>query len=130
MSPNIPKRSTLLLDVSVISFVLSVYLAAVAPSEAPAAAPTIPTLETIRANIKRTVGTKPKMERKVVVFDRHNVHGRKTTFRSGEDYRTVYEEGPFTTQDGELAKQEWHQNENGETVLDQPDPGNAIPGFG
>lgn len=65
------------------------------------------------------------MSHSVISYEAHGLHGRRTSYRSGDNFREIDEEGPFTTQSGKFEKQAWHQNENGETVLDQPDPGAA-----
>lgn len=43
----------------------------------------------------------------------------------GDDFRYVFGDGPYHSEYGLSKGQHWHQNENGQTVLDQPDPGLA-----
>jgi predicted aspartyl protease len=45
----------------------------------------------------------------------------------GESSRNVYVSGPFHTEDGVDRGQAWHQNDNGQTILDQPDPHPPTP---
>ncbi|HEV2644313.1 MAG TPA: aspartyl protease family protein [Candidatus Elarobacter sp.] len=46
--------------------------------------------------------------------------------RDGE-WRQIVESGPFHTESGRTKNEEWHQNDNGQTVIDEPDPGAAKP---
>ncbi|MFY9779195.1 MAG: aspartyl protease family protein [Candidatus Baltobacteraceae bacterium] len=77
----------------------------------------------IRHRILAANGARPATERVTVAYDAFGLHGTRTTFRSGDDFREVENDGPFTTERGSLKGQAWHQNANGQTVLDQPDPG-------
>ncbi len=86
----------------------------------------VPAADAIREHIRLAAGPRPASVHVVVLYDARGLHGRRTTYRSGDDFREVVAEGPFTMQRGQLAKQAWHQNANGETVLDQPDPGVAV----
>ena len=55
-------------------------------------------------------------------------NGSKTvtvTIRRGQDWRTVYGRGPFQEEQGVAGGQGWHQNANGQTVLEQPEAGEA-----
>ncbi|MDB5094630.1 MAG: peptide-binding protein [Candidatus Eremiobacteraeota bacterium] len=45
----------------------------------------------------------------------------------GDDWRTISTAGPFHEEAGRIKSQGWHQNANGQTVNDEPDPGNAKP---
>jgi len=45
--------------------------------------------------------------------------------RRGDDWRTVYGDGPFQEEAGEVGGQAWHQNANGQTVLEQAAAGDA-----
>lgn len=91
----------------------------------PVSAEGLPTAEMIRKKIAAAAGTPPKKMTMVVTYDRHGTRGRRTSFRIGDDARSTIEEAPFAYQYGEFEKQAWHQNENGQTVLDQADPGLA-----
>lgn len=53
------------------------------------------------------------------------VAGKRVIVRDGSDERTDVTYGPLMAASGVYHKQAWHQNENGETVLEQPEPGNA-----
>ncbi len=104
------------------AFVLALVLAM---TGANARAADVPTVAAVRERVRLAAGTRPPSERIVVTYDARGLHGRNTTYRIGDDYRELVEEPPFRTQHGRLAKQAWHQNANGETVLDQADPGLA-----
>lgn len=85
------------------------------------------TVATVRAHARAATGAMPAASQIVVTYVAYGSRGRRTTFRVGDDFRQIVEDGPFVTQRGVRQKQAWHQNENGETVLDQPDPGAAKP---
>jgi predicted aspartyl protease len=85
----------------------------------------LPTAEMIRKRIAAAAGTPPKKMTMVVTYELHGTRGRRTSFRIGDDVRSTIEEAPFAYQYGEFEKQAWHQNENGQTVLDQADAGLA-----
>lgn len=85
----------------------------------------LPTVEMLRRQVAAAAGTPLKKMTMVETYERHGSHGRRTSFRSGDDKRTVVEEAPFTYATGEFGKQVWHQNVNGQTVLDQPEAGRA-----
>lgn len=84
-----------------------------------------PSASLIRTRIEAAAGPRPTAERLVVTSESHGLHTRVTTYRLGDDEREVEEDGPFQSQRGVVGKAAWHQNENGETVLEQPDPGRA-----
>lgn len=89
------------------------------------AAESVPSVDVLRKQISAAAGTSPKNMTMIVAYDRQGLHGRETSYRSGDDRRTVVEEAPFTYQYGTFEKQAWHQNANGQTVLDQADAGLA-----
>lgn len=79
----------------------------------------------IRERIARADGVVPRASRVGVAFTTHDGAGVETTFRFGDDMRTVTNEGPFTTQYGHLGAIDWHQNANNQVVIDRGDPGKA-----
>jgi len=66
------------------------------------------------------------MDRIHETFDVAGLHGTSTTVRKGDDVAETDYTGPFTTASGTYKGQDWHQNENGQTVLDEADPGLAV----
>jgi Aspartyl protease len=46
-------------------------------------------------------------------------------FRRGKDFRTTNDTGRFHTERGSFNGQGWHMNDNGQVILDEPDPGLA-----
>jgi predicted aspartyl protease len=99
-------------------------IVAVAPSASRAAAD-IPDLATLRANAAAAVGTVPANEARTIAFTLDGLPGTRTLLRSGDDYLESTSYGPLQRARGTLAGRHWHQNENGETVLEEPDPGHA-----
>ena len=61
----------------------------------------------------------------VVRFHRDGIDGSTTTYKNTNGFRDIEVTGPFTVQYGKFGDDEWHTNTNGQTVLDQPDPGKA-----
>jgi len=47
--------------------------------------------------------------------------------RRDRDFRTSLDYGPFHTESGSYNGKYWHQNDNGQTVLDQSDPQAPTP---
>lgn len=91
----------------------------------PSGATALPDVATVRERIRAAGGVKSEMERTVVSFSAFGLHGKRTTVRIGKDFRDTINDGPFLTGRGMLHGQRWHQNANGQTVIDQPDPGVA-----
>ncbi|HYW52811.1 MAG TPA: retropepsin-like aspartic protease [Dongiaceae bacterium] len=46
-------------------------------------------------------------------------------FRRGKDFRTTNNTGRFHTERGSFNGELWHMNDNGQVIVDQPDPGRA-----
>jgi len=85
----------------------------------------LPSLKELRAHIASARGSLPARERLTVKYTYGGVSGKRLAVRNGDDDRVETTYGPLTSARGEYRGQAWHQNENGETVLEQPDPGNA-----
>lgn len=85
----------------------------------------VPSIGVLRARISSARGTPPRRERLTVTYTYGGVAGKRVTVRDGSDERVDDSYGPLILAKGEYRGQTWHQNENGETVLEQPDPGNA-----
>ena len=87
----------------------------------------IPDVATIREHV-RAAAAIPRAYRRTTVTTSSN--GTTTTVRyavRGDEWREVVERGPFHTEFGKTKDAEWHQNDNGQTVIDEPDPGAAKP---
>jgi predicted aspartyl protease len=87
----------------------------------------LPDLATVQARVKQA-SAKPAAWRETIVST--STDGLTTTVRhlhKGDDWRDIVERGPFHTEQGEVKGDAWHQNDNGQTVADEPDPGHAAP---
>ncbi len=85
----------------------------------------LPDLATVEARAKQAAA-KPAAWRETIVST--STDGLTTTTRhvhKGDDWRDAVDRGPFHTEQGEVKGEAWHQNDNGQTVVDEPDPGQA-----
>ncbi len=99
-------------------------LFALAPAAADEAAPDA---AAIREHV-RTAAAVPHAYRRTTVTTSSD--GTTMTVRyaeRGDEWREIVERGPFHTEYGKTTTAEWHQNDNGQTVIDEPDPGAAKP---
>ena len=90
------------------------------PQEAP------PDAAAIRERVRVAAGVLPADWRQTTVTTSSNA--TMTTVRRlqrGASWREVNDTPPFHSERGSENGQAWHQNDNGQTVLDQPDPGVA-----
>jgi len=94
-------------------------IGAASPSPEPSAS-VPPDVAQLRAKIDAARGKRPVNERVVEVFDEDGRASTRTTIHEGDDERIREVDGPFVTESGTFGGQNWHQNENGLTVLDQP----------
>jgi len=85
----------------------------------------VPDAATVERRLRDASGPRPATERLVVAFDAYGLHGTRTTVRREDDVRETVVDGPFETASGRYRDQGWHQNENGETVLEQSEPDSA-----
>jgi predicted aspartyl protease len=85
----------------------------------------LPDPAAVRQHVIDASGTRPKIERMTIAYHAFGLDGTRVTLRDGDDFRETVKDGPFETQRGSFHGQAWHQNANGQTVLDQPDPGLA-----
>jgi clan AA aspartic protease (TIGR02281 family) len=86
----------------------------------------VPDAAAIRERVRAALGTLPAAWRETTVTTSSNE--TTTTIRHvqrGKDWREVNDTPPFHTERGLANGQGWHQNDNGQTILDQPDPGLA-----
>jgi predicted aspartyl protease len=91
----------------------------------PALADEVPTVAAIRAHVEAAVGPEPASYREVVDTAEAGGSDRTVTIYRGDDYLETDEQGPAKTANGRYHGQRWRQNENGETILEPPDPTKA-----
>lgn len=98
------------------------------PSAVPAgAADAVPDAATIRAKVRDAAGTLPPNYRETD----ETVSSNETTtvehdFRRGADVRFTFDTGRFHTERGISNHEAWHMNDNGQVILNEPDPGLAV----
>jgi clan AA aspartic protease (TIGR02281 family) len=92
------------------------------------AADDIPDSATIRARIAAATGVDHTAwhETYASTFSNGTTMIEQVAHR-GRDVRVRLDYGPFHTESGSYKGQDWHQNDNGQTILDQPDPEAPIP---
>ncbi len=86
----------------------------------------LPTADALNEKIATAAGVEPASRYVQVRYRRSGVDGTETRVYAGENFRENDEYGPLRTAYGRFENQEWHQTANGQTVLDQPDPGQAV----
>lgn len=100
-----------------------------APLGTPAnAADAVPDAATIRAKVREAAGSPPQSYREVDITIASD--GSVTTehdYTRGDDFRFVYDSGPFHTERGTYHGDAWYMNDNGQVVMNEPDPGEATP---
>jgi hypothetical protein len=96
--------------------------ATAAPTSAPV--PDTLTVDELLARLKTANGAdrKPENEHEAWTLRAYGLDGTVDTWHRGTDMRTDMTLGPFRTLRGVDRAQRWHQNENGETILDRPEP--------
>jgi predicted aspartyl protease len=85
----------------------------------------VPSIATLRERV-RAAEHRPAAFRETIVTTSSN--GSVTTEHRlvrGEDERTIDDSGPFHAESGVIGGRRWRQNENGLTLDDREDPGNA-----
>jgi predicted aspartyl protease len=90
-----------------------------------------PDVATIRERVRIATGALPPDWRQTTVTTSSNA--TTTTVRRlqrGASWRELNDTAPFHSERGSENGQAWHQNDNGQTVLDQPDPGVATRELG
>jgi predicted aspartyl protease len=76
----------------------------------------------------RVAAAVPNAYRRTTVTTTSNGSTRTVRYAArGDEWREIVERGPFHTEFGKTKSAEWHQNDNGQTVIDEPDPGVAKP---
>jgi clan AA aspartic protease (TIGR02281 family) len=102
-------------------FLLSAAPAGVRADEA------LPDAATIRQKVTAAAAVPRAYRRTTVTTSSNGATITSRYIRRGEDWREIVERGPFRTESGSVKDELWHQNDNGQTILDEPDPGNAKP---
>src|ERR1700681_3390251 len=92
----------------------------------PVTADAVPDLAVLRERIRTSGGPIPDSWRETD----ETVSSDGTTtiehdWRRGKDFKFTFDTGPFHTERGVNGGQLWHMNDNGQVIVDQPDPGKA-----
>jgi predicted aspartyl protease len=85
----------------------------------------LPDAATISANARKGQDVPLGYRRTIVTVRSNGVTVSEREIVRGDDWRTISSAGPFHEEAGQIKNQDWHQNANGQTVNDEPDPGNA-----
>lgn len=97
---------------------------AAAMSHAEAFAQEVPTPEELvaRSHVATGFDRKPDNEREAWQIRVAGLEGTLDTLRHGSDIASTMTLGPFRTAHGTAHGVRWRQNENGETIIDRPEP--------
>jgi predicted aspartyl protease len=68
----------------------------------------------------------PVLRQSIVTESSDGSNVTRLRFQRGSDYRDVFDDGPFHTERGSVKGELWHENENGQVVIEQPGPGEAV----
>lgn len=118
-------RVCALLFVALFLFSVSGIYRAIAGASAIEGAGGVPSLDSLTQRISAARGKAPQRDRETLTYTYGGITGKRVDSRDGADERSDDTYGPLISARGEYHKQAWHQNENGETVIEQPDPGKA-----
>ena len=92
----------------------------------PAGADEVPDLAVLRERIRTSGGPIPESWRETdETISSDGTTTIERDYRRGKDFRFTFDTGPFHTERGVSGGQVWHMNDNGQVVVDQPDPGKA-----
>ncbi|MBD5655469.1 MAG: aspartyl protease family protein [Candidatus Eremiobacteraeota bacterium] len=99
-------------------------LAALVAFGTPAHADDTPTADELaaRSHLASAPERRPETEREMWSIRVGGLEGTLETMRRGADVAGTTLLGPFRTARGLVHGEHWHQNENGETILDRPEP--------
>jgi predicted aspartyl protease len=98
------------------------------PCAAAAAADELPSAAEIRQKIAAATDPFPESFREVdETVSSDGMTTIERDYRRGRDFRFTFDRGPFHTERGVNNRVAWHMNDNGQVVIDQPDPGQASP---
>jgi predicted aspartyl protease len=93
------------------------------PNAGIAAADGLPDIATLRARVLAAAGTAPENYRETITWKSSDGNsGKEQTFKSAAGKRIVRSAGPIHWESGTFKGDDWHQNVNGLTVFDEPDP--------
>jgi predicted aspartyl protease len=111
----------------VLALALALGAATIAPAHAQAPAPSPEgtlTAQDVLARSKAATDSdnRPETEREAWTTHVAGLDGSLDVIRHGDDMQTETIAGPFKTAHGIAHGQRWHQNENGETILDRAEP--------
>lgn len=106
------------------AFATAACVLAAAMSRTAASAQEVPTPDDLLARSRVATGfdRKPENEREVWQIRVAGLDGTLDTLRHGTDVASSTALGPFRTAHGTSHGVRWRQNENGETILDRPEP--------
>jgi predicted aspartyl protease len=98
--------------------------AVIAVGLAPASAQDVPSPEELVARARTASGLdhRPEAERETWFVRIAGLDGTSETTRRGPDVTTTTSLGPFRTERGTYRGMRWRQNENGETIIERPEP--------
>jgi hypothetical protein len=84
----------------------------------------LPSADELAARSHQALGAerRPEDERETWSIRALGLEGTLETIRRGVDVTYLTALGPFRTARGSVRGEHWHQNENGETILDRPEP--------
>jgi predicted aspartyl protease len=85
----------------------------------------LPDADTLQARVEAAAGKPLPRERITTDYTEGSVSGTSVEYRIDKNERTLEMFGPFHIESGKYDGQKWDQNRNGETLLEQPDPGLA-----
>jgi predicted aspartyl protease len=81
----------------------------------------------IRQKVREASGPAQTVWRETIVTtssDGSNV--TRLRLQRESDFRVVSDDGPFHTERGSVKDEAWHENENGQVVIEQPDPAESV----
>jgi len=91
-----------------------------------AADESIPDIATIRENIRAAAGPVPAVYREIdQMLTSNGTVTIEHDYVNGADRRYTFDTGRFHTERGVDGREAWHMNDNGQVIIDQPDPGLA-----
>ncbi len=95
------------------------------PVSARAADGALPDAATIRARVTAAAALPTAFRETTVTVTSNGTTTTRRRIERGNDWREIVEQGPFHTESGQTKDDAWHQNDNGQTVIDEPEPGVA-----
>jgi clan AA aspartic protease (TIGR02281 family) len=96
-------------------------------SSAAAADERVPDAATVLAKVLKNDPVPKEFRRTTVTSVSNGAVRTVRHIKRDADWREMSVFGPFHSESGVVKGQGWHQNDNGQTVFDEPDPGMAAP---